>query len=79
MDEFKFATGIATDTVVAEHKQLNHLIDEIIAREDEIFDGDISDFATAQDYIPDLEVEEKRQKRLTLPNSPTMRGSKICQ
>ena len=59
VDEFKFATGIATDTVVVDFQQLNHLIDEVIAKQDEIFDGDISDFASAQDYIPDLEVEEE--------------------
>ena len=59
VDEFKFATGIATDTVVVEHKQLNFIIDEITARQDEIFDGDISDFASAEDYIPDLEVEDE--------------------
>ena len=62
VDEFKFATGIATDTVVVEHKQLNHVIDEVIARQDEIFDGDISDFASAEDYIPDLEVEEELEE-----------------
>ena len=54
VDEFKFATGIATDTLVVDIKQLNHMIDEVIARQDEIFDGDISDFASAEDYIPDL-------------------------
>lgn len=59
LDEFKFATGVATDTVVVEHKQLNHLIDEVIARQDEVFDGDIANFASAEDYIPDLEVEEQ--------------------
>ena len=59
VDEFKFATGIATDTVVVEHKQLNQVIDEVIARQDEVFDGDISDFASAEDYIPDLEVEDE--------------------
>jgi len=59
VDEFKFATGIATDTVVVDFEQLNHLIDEVIAKQDEIFDGDISDFASAEDYIPDLEVEEE--------------------
>ena len=62
VDEFKFATGIATDTVVVEHKQLNQVIDEVIARQDEIFDGDISDFASAEDYIPDLEVEEEAEE-----------------
>ena len=62
LDEFKFATGIATDTVVVEHKQLNHLIDEVIARQDEVFDGDIADFASAEDYIPDLEVEEEDEE-----------------
>lgn len=56
IDEFKFATGIATDTVVVEYAQLNRRIDEVIARQDEIFDGDISDFTSAEDYIPDLEV-----------------------
>lgn len=62
LDEFKFATGIATDTVVVEHKQLNHLIDEVIARQDEVFDGNIADFASAEDYIPDLEVEEEDEE-----------------
>ena len=57
--EFKFATGIATDSVVVEHKQLLETIDEVIAKQDEIFDGDISDFTSAEDYIPDLEVEER--------------------
>ena len=49
IDEFKFATGIATDTVVVEYAQLNRRIDEVIARQDEIFDGDISDFTSAED------------------------------
>lgn len=62
IDEFKFATGIATDTVVVEQNQLNAIIDEVIARQDEIFDGDISDFASAEDYIPDLEVEEELEE-----------------
>ena len=47
--EFKFATGIATDTVVVEYKQLRETIDEVIARQDEVFDGDIADFASAED------------------------------
>lgn len=64
LDEFKFATGVATDTVVVEQNQLNHLIDEVIARQDEVFDGDISDFASAEDYIPDLEVEETNVTKL---------------
>lgn len=62
LDEFKFATGIATDTVVVEQSQLNAVIDEVIARQDEVFDGDISDFASAEDYIPDLEVEEELEE-----------------
>ena len=62
IDEFKFATGVATDTVVVEQNQLNAIIDEVIARQDEIFDGDISDFASAEDYIPDLEVEEELEE-----------------
>ena len=62
LDEFKFATGIATDTVVVEQSQLNTVIDEVIARQDEVFDGDISDFASAEDYIPDLEVEEELEE-----------------
>ena len=60
--EFKFATGIATDSVVVEHHQLLETIDEVIAKQDEIFDGDISDFASAEDYIPDLEVEEELEE-----------------
>ena len=62
IDEFKFATGIATDTIVVEFKQLNQVIDEVIARQDEIFDGDISDFTSAEDYIPELEVEEESEE-----------------
>ena len=62
IDEFKFATGIATETIVVEHASLNHMIDEVIARQDEIFDGDISDFASAEDYIPDLEVEDELEE-----------------
>lgn len=62
VDEFKFATGIATDTVVTEQKQLNALIDEVIARQDEVFDGDIADFASAEDYIPELEVEDEAEE-----------------
>ena len=62
VDEFKFATGIATDTVVVEYKQLNNTIDEVIAKQDEIFDGDITDFTSAEDYIPDLEVEEESEE-----------------
>ena len=62
IDEFKFATGIATDTVVVESEQLQHMIDEVIARQDEIFDGDIADFASAEDYIPELEVEEEDEE-----------------
>jgi type IV pilus assembly protein PilB len=57
--EFKFATGIATDSVVVEHRQLLEAIDTVIAKQDAIFDGDISDFTSAEDYIPDLEVEEE--------------------
>ena len=60
--EFKFATGIATDSVVVEHQQLLETIDEVIAKQDEIFDGDIADFASAEDYIPDLEVEEELEE-----------------
>ena len=30
--EFKFATGIATDSIVVEHQQLSEVIDEVIAR-----------------------------------------------
>ena len=60
--EFKFATGIATDSVVVEHRQLTEIIDSVIAKQDEIFDGDISDFASAEDYIPDLEVEEELEE-----------------
>ena len=60
--EFKFATGIATDSVVVEHHQLLETIDEVIAKQDEIFDGDISDFTSAEDYIPDLEVEEELEE-----------------
>ena len=60
--EFKFATGIATDSVVVEHKQLLETIDEVIAKQDEIFDGDITDFTSAEDYIPDLEVEEELEE-----------------
>ena len=61
--EFKFATGIATDSVVVEHRQLLETIDEVIAKQDEIFDGDISDFTSAEDYIPDLEVEEELDEK----------------
>ena len=60
--EFKFATGIATDCIVVEHKQLSEVIDEVIAKQDAIFDGDIADFASAEDYIPDLEVEEELEE-----------------
>jgi type IV pilus assembly protein PilB len=60
--EFKFATGIATDSIVVEHKQLSEVIDEVIAKQDAIFDGDIADFASAEDYIPDLEVEEELEE-----------------
>lgn len=60
--EFKFATGIATDSVVVERKQLLATIDEVIARQDAIFDGDITDFTSAEDYIPDLEVEEELEE-----------------
>lgn len=60
--EFKFATGIATDCIVVEHKQLLEVIDEVIAKQDAIFDGDIADFASAEDYIPDLEVEEELEE-----------------
>lgn len=60
--EFKFATGIATDSVVVEHEQLLETIDEVIAKQDEIFDGDITDFTSAEDYIPDLEVEEELEE-----------------
>ena len=62
IDEFKFATGIATDTVVVERSQLERTIDEVIARQDEVFDGDIADFASAEDYIPDLEVEDEEEE-----------------
>jgi type IV pilus assembly protein PilB len=60
--EFKFATGIATDSIVVEHQQLSEVIDEVIAKQDAIFDGDISDFTSAEDYIPDLEVEEELEE-----------------
>lgn len=60
--EFKFATGITTDSVVVEHKQLLETIDEVIAKQDEIFDGDITNFTSAEDYIPDLEVEEQLEE-----------------
>ena len=60
--EFKFATGIATDSVVVEQKQLLAVIDDVIAKQDAIFDGDIADFASAEDYIPDLEVEEELEE-----------------
>lgn len=60
--EFKFATGIATDSIVVEHQQLSEVIDEVIAKQDAIFDGDIADFASAEDYIPDLEVEDELEE-----------------
>ena len=60
--EFKFATGITTETVVVERRCLNEFIDEVIAKQDEIFDGDITDFTSAEDYIPDLEVEEEAEE-----------------
>ena len=60
--EFKFATGIATDSVVVEQKQLLETIGEVIAKQDEVFDGDIADFASAEDYIPDLDVEEESEE-----------------
>ncbi|MDA0891361.1 MAG: type IV-A pilus assembly ATPase PilB [Proteobacteria bacterium] len=60
--EFKFATGIATDSVVVEQKQLLETISEVIAKQDEVFDGDIADFASAEDYIPDLDVEEESEE-----------------
>jgi type IV pilus assembly protein PilB len=60
--EFKFATGITTDSVVVEHQQLLETIDEVVAKQDEIFDGDITDFTSAEDYIPDLEVEEELEE-----------------
>lgn len=62
IDEFKFATGVATDTVVVEAQPLAQLIDEVIARQDEIFDGDIADFAGAEDFMPELEVEEEDEE-----------------
>jgi type IV pilus assembly protein PilB len=61
-DEFKFATGIATDMVVVDHHELNQVIDDVIARQDEVFDGDISDFATAEDFVPELDVEEEAEE-----------------
>ena len=60
--EFKFATGIATDSVVVEQKQLLETISEVIAKQDEVFDGDIADFTSAEDYIPDLDVEEESEE-----------------
>jgi type IV pilus assembly protein PilB len=60
--EFKFATGITTDSVVVEHTQLLETISEVIAKQDEVFDGDIADFASAEDYIPDLDVEEESEE-----------------
>ena len=60
--EFKFATGIATDSVVVEQKLLLETISEVIAKQDEVFDGDIADFASAEDYIPDLDVEEESEE-----------------
>ena len=60
--EFKFATGIATDSVVVEQKQLLETISEVIAKQDEVFDGDIADFASAEDYIADLDVEEESEE-----------------
>lgn len=62
VDEVKFATGIATETVIVEQAQLSNVLDEVISRQDEIFDGDIGDFASAEDYIPDLEVEEESEE-----------------
>ena len=47
---------------MVEHKQLLETIDEVIAKQDEIFDGDITDFTSAEDYIPDLEVEEELEE-----------------
>ncbi|EHQ57855.1 type IV-A pilus assembly ATPase PilB [gamma proteobacterium HIMB55] len=62
LEEFKFVTGIAADVVIVEHGRLNQIIDEVIAKQDEIFDGNISDFTSAEDYIPDLEVEEELEE-----------------
>ena len=62
IDDFKFATGITTETVVVENSLLEQVIDEVIARQDEVFDGDISNFASAEDYIPDLEVEDETEE-----------------
>ena len=59
VDEFKFATGIATETIIVDHEQLNRVIDDLIAKQEEVFDGDIEDFTSAEDFIPDMDVEEE--------------------
>lgn len=62
VDEFKFATGIATETIVVDHEQLGRVIDEVIAKQDEVFDGDIEDFTSAEDFLPDMDVEEEAEE-----------------
>ena len=62
VSEFKFATGIAVDTVIVENTQLLAAIDNVIAKQDQIFDGDINDFTSAEDFIPDLEVEDELEE-----------------
>ncbi|MAW31848.1 MAG: type IV-A pilus assembly ATPase PilB, partial [Alteromonadaceae bacterium] len=73
--EFKFATGIATDSLIVEHKQLLEMISEVIAKQDEVFDGDIADFASAEDYILDLEVEVEEESDFTklADNAPVVK------
>ena len=62
VDEFKFATGIAAETIIVDHEQLNRVIDDLIAKQDEVFDGDIEDFTSAEDFLPDMDVEEEAEE-----------------
>ena len=62
VDEFKFATGIAAETIIVDHEQFNRVIDDLIAKQDEVFDGDIEDFTSAEDFLPDMDVEEEAEE-----------------
>ena len=38
------------------------MIDDLIAKQDEVFDGDIEDFTSAEDFLPDMDVEEEAEE-----------------
>lgn len=66
VDEFKFVTGITTETIVVAHDQLKTTIDSLIAGENETFGGALFDFGDDDAMLPELEVATSPDEDETL-------------